>query len=74
MTLNFKRSYLFFWMGNEKEIKIIDKTTLRINDILTGMFRAVGIKLVDFKIEYEKLGTKNWKNEIVLADESAQIL
>ena len=51
-------------------IKSIDKTTLRINDILSGMFRAVGIKLVDFKIEYGKTWNKdNEKREIVLADE-----
>ena len=44
--------------------------SLRINDILTGMFRAVGIKLVDFKIEYGKAWNKDSeKNEIVLADE-----
>ena len=34
------------------------------------MFRAVGIKLVDFKIEYGKTWNKDReKNEIVLADE-----
>ena len=52
------------------EIKSIDKTTLRINDILSGMFRAIGIKLVDFKIEYGKAWNKdNETSEIVLADE-----
>ena len=44
--------------------------TLRINDLLTGMFRSIGIKLVDFKIEYGKIWNKDAeKNEIVLADE-----
>ena len=44
--------------------------SLRINDILSGIFRAVGIKLVDFKIEYGKTWNKeNEKKEIVLADE-----
>ena len=42
---------LSFGWATEKEIKIIDNMTLRINDLLTGMFRAVGIKLVDFKID-----------------------
>ena len=41
---------LSFGWATEKEIKIIDNMTLRINDLLTGMFRAIGIKLVDFKI------------------------
>ena len=44
--------------------------TLRINDLLIGLFRGVGIKLVDFKIEYGKTWNKDTaKKEIVLADE-----
>ena len=44
--------------------------TFRINDFLQGMFRGVGIKLVDFKIEYGKAWNKDTEeNEIVLADE-----
>ena len=44
--------------------------TFRINDILQGMFRGVGIKLVDFKLEYGKAWNKeNEKYEILLADE-----
>ena len=44
--------------------------SLRINDILTGMFKTIGIKLVDFKIEYGKAWNKETeKKEIVLADE-----
>ncbi len=61
--------FSFDW-ATEKEIQIIDKMTLRINDILVGMFRGIGIKLVDFKIEYGKAWNKdNEKKEIVLADE-----
>ena len=50
--------FSFEW-ASENEIKFIDRTTLRINDILTGMFRSVGIKLVDFKLEYGK----SWNKE-----------
>ena len=50
-------------MATEKEIETIDKITLRINDILTGMFRAIGIKLVDFKIEYGKAWNKETEQE-----------
>ena len=42
--------------------------TLRVNDFLSGMFGAVGITLVDFKIEYGRI----WEGEfsrIILADE-----
>ncbi len=61
--------YSFGW-ATEKEIKEIDKTTLRINDLLLGMFRGIGIKLVDFKIEYGNAWNKDTgKKEIVLADE-----
>ena len=45
-------------MGHRSEIKMIDDMTIRINDILTGMFRAVGIKLVDFKIS-----GKSWNKD-----------
>ena len=61
--------YSFGW-ATEEEIKEIDKTTLRINDLLLGMFRGIGIKLVDFKIEYGKAWNKDTEQkEIVLADE-----
>ena len=45
--------YTFGW-ATEDEINTIDKMTLRINDLLVGLFRGIGIKLVDFKIEYGK--------------------
>ena len=61
--------YSFGW-ATEKEIQKIDKITLRINDILSGLFRGIGIKLVDFKIEYGKAWNKDSnEKEIVLADE-----
>ncbi len=56
--------------ASKDEIKQIDKMTLRINDILSGLFRGIGIKLIDFKIEYGKVWNKDKsENEIVLADE-----
>ena len=61
--------YSFEW-ASEKEIKTIDKMSLRINDILQGIFRGVGIKLVDFKLEYGRIWNKDKEiNEIILADE-----
>ena len=61
--------YAFEW-ATEKEIKIIDKMSLRINDLLQGIFRGVEIKLVDFKIEYGRiLGKIKDANEIILVDE-----
>ena len=61
--------YIFGW-AKEEEIKEIDKMTFRINDLLQGMFRGIGIKLVDFKLEYGKIWNKDKEQkEIVLADE-----
>ena len=61
--------FAFDW-ADKNEIKTIDQMSFRINDLLTGMFRAIGIKLVDFKIEYGKAWNKDLKKkEIVLADE-----
>ena len=61
--------YSFGW-ATQKEIEDINRTTLRINDLLLGMFRGIGIKLVDFKIEYGKAWNKDTdEKEIVLADE-----
>ena len=61
--------FAFGW-AKEDEINEIDKMTFRINDLLQGIFRGVGIKLVDFKLEYGKVWNKEKnKHEIVLADE-----
>ena len=61
--------YSFGW-AEQKEIIEIDRITLRINDILLGLFRGIGIKLVDFKIEYGQAWNKDIEEkEIVLADE-----
>ena len=59
--------FAFKW-ATKKEIEKIDKQLNRINDFLVGLFRGVGIKLVDFKLEFGRLKNSN-KNEIILADE-----
>ena len=52
----------------ENEIIYTKKEILRINDFLLGIFRGVGIKLIDFKVEFGKLN-QDGKDEIILADE-----
>lgn len=42
--------------------------TLRINDFLTGLFAGIGIRLVDFKLEFGRL-VEDGLMRIVLADE-----
>ena len=57
--LNFK------WL-NKIELEEINEQCLRINDFLQGIFRGIGIKLVDFKIEFGKAKSDE---KIILADE-----
>ena len=42
--------------------------SLRVNDFLSGLFIGVGLRLVDFKLEFGRLYTEDTL-QIVLADE-----
>ncbi len=42
---------------------------LRTNDFLTGLFLGVGLKLIDFKLEFGRLYNEHGEVRIVLADE-----
>ena len=55
----------FNWLKSI-ELDFINEQCLRINDFLQGMFKGVGIKLVDFKVEF---GMKKSDGKIILADE-----
>ena len=59
--------YAFDWASPE-ELDFIVSQCLRINDFMQGMFKSVGIKLVDFKLEFGRLNQDGKKN-IILADE-----
>ena len=59
---------LEFKWASQKELDMINDHCLRINDFMQGMFRAVGIKLVDFKLEFGRVNIDG-KKEILLADE-----
>ena len=59
--------YAFDWASDE-ELDFIVPQCLRINDFMQGMFKSVGIKLVDFKLEFGRLNQDGKKN-IILADE-----
>ena len=63
-----KEHILEFKWAAEEELEMIKKYCLRINDFMQGMFRGVGIKLVDFKLEFGRVNINN-KIEILLADE-----
>ena len=57
----------FAWAGPH-DLDDMVALALRVNDFLSGLFLGVGLKLVDFKLEFGRL----WEDEemrIVLADE-----
>ncbi|HKY94613.1 MAG TPA: phosphoribosylaminoimidazolesuccinocarboxamide synthase [Kiloniellales bacterium] len=57
-----------FGWATTQDLDDILHLALRVNDFLQGLFRGVGLRLVDFKLEFGRL----WENEdmrIVLADE-----
>ncbi|WP_417515598.1 phosphoribosylaminoimidazolesuccinocarboxamide synthase [Minwuia sp.] len=57
-----------FGWATPPELDDIVQQTVRINDYLCGLFNGIGIRLVDFKIEFGRV----WDNDvmrIILADE-----
>jgi len=59
--------HAFGW-ASESEVDEMIAMTLRINDYMQGLFAGVGIRLVDFKIEFGRLGIDGG-HQIILADE-----
>ena len=57
--------YAFGW-ASLLELDFITEQCLRINDFLQGLFKGIGIKLVDFKLEF---GKRKLDGKIILADE-----
>jgi len=57
----------FNW-ASPQEIDDLMHMAIRINDFLSGLFLGIGIKLVDFKVEFGRL-YENDMVRIVLADE-----
>lgn len=57
-----------FGWATPMELEDMTGMALRINDFLTGMFAAIGIKLVDFKLEFGRLMDQDMIR-LVLADE-----
>ena len=57
-----------FGWASQDEMHDISDMAIRVNDFMTGLFAGVGIRLVDFKLEFGRL----WENDfarIILADE-----
>ena len=55
-------------LASDDEMEAITEFSLRINDFLRGLFFGIGLKLVDFKLEFGRL-EEGGLTYIVLADE-----
>jgi phosphoribosylaminoimidazole-succinocarboxamide synthase len=63
--------FTFGW-ATPYELEIIVEDTLRINDFLTGLFLGIGVRLIDFKLEFGRFYHDQDAaddNVIMLADE-----
>ena len=63
-----KEHILEFNWAQAFELDLINDYCSRINDFMQGMFRGVGIKLIDFKLEFGRANIDG-KKEVILADE-----
>jgi phosphoribosylaminoimidazole-succinocarboxamide synthase len=59
---------LAFQWAQPNELEDVTSMALRINDFLSGLFLGVGLRLVDFKIEFGRLFETNGM-QVILADE-----
>ncbi len=57
-----------FGWATTQDIDEIMQMSLRVNDFLTGLFLGIGIRLIDFKLEFGRLVNDD-EMRIVLADE-----
>ncbi len=51
-------------LATREEIKTIEDMAFKINDLLIGFFKKIGLDLIDFKLEFGR-----YKGQIILADE-----
>ena len=58
-----------FGWATPQDLDEIMALSLRINDYLSGLFMGIGLKLVDFKLEFGRLWDNDQQMRIVLADE-----
>jgi len=58
-----------FGWASPQDLDDIVALSLRINDYMSGLFLGIGVKLVDFKLEFGRLYNEQGDMRIVLADE-----
>ena len=57
-----------FGWATQDEMNDIADMAIRVNDFLSGMFAAIGIRLVDFKLEFGRVWDGDY-SRVILADE-----
>jgi len=57
-----------FGWANPEEMHDIADMAIRVNDFLTGLFAGIGIRLIDFKLEFGRIWDGDY-SRIILADE-----
>ena len=60
---------LNFQWATRDELEEMQEYGLRINDFLRGLFFGIGLKLVDFKIEFGRYFSEDGNSILLLADE-----
>ena len=58
-----------FQWGTRDELDEMQEYGLRINDFLRGLFFGIGLKLIDFKIEFGRYFSEDGNSILLLADE-----
>jgi phosphoribosylaminoimidazole-succinocarboxamide synthase len=57
-----------FGWASQEEMNDIADMAIRVNDFMSGMFAAIGIRLVDFKLEFGRVWDGDYAR-VILADE-----
>jgi phosphoribosylaminoimidazole-succinocarboxamide synthase len=57
-----------FGWASQDEMNDIADMAIRVNDFLCGMFAAIGIRLIDFKLEFGRVYDGDY-SRVILADE-----
>ena len=58
-----------FGWASPQDIDDMMAMALRVNDFLTGLFQGIGIRLIDFKLEFGRFYDENGEMRVILADE-----
>ena len=58
-----------FGWATPQDLDDMMSLALRVNDYLSGLFLGIGLRLVDFKLEFGRLYNENGDMRIILADE-----